>query len=338
MRHIIYILVILSSAVQIKAQCFPDRHNTSWFDSWISCEASQNPNSSRGISHWILYDLGHTYKLKKMHVWNLNDPDNLNDGLKNIAIDYSSDGNTWQEYGNAVLPKASGKSIYEGSEILDFGGINTRYLLITAKNNYGGKCFGLSELRIGVAPITGTELVNFSLDCDEINGTTEISWSLTNESKTIGFEVEKSYDGDQWTVVNRTGNIAVKEGVSRYSYSDKSEKDAFYRVKVIDENGKSAVSDPSFCSKGNLRLNAYPNPFVSNLKVEVFSAQEGNINYKLTDILGRIVKKGSIDPDSAVNILDFNDLNINPGNYILEVNQGLRSGQAKLIKMDTYLK
>lgn len=336
MKYIFSIIFLTVITSEISSQCYPDRHNTSWFDAWVSCEASQNPNTIRGKSHWILYDLGYVYKLENLHVWNINDPDNLDDGLKNVIIDYSLDGNTWMESGNAVFPKANGSSIYQGNDILDFNGIKTRYLLITAKDNYGGNCYGFSELRIGVSPITGTELVNFDLDCDEKNGFTEISWSLTNESKTIAFDIERSLDGETWDVINSTGYFAVKEGTNKYSYNDKSEKDAFYRVKIIETNGKTAISDPSFCSKGNLNLKAYPNPFSDNLKVEIFSENEGMIQFKLTDILGRVVKAGSLDTDSSINILDFNNLNINPGNYFLEVNQGLKIGQIKIIKMDSY--
>lgn len=115
-----------------------------------------------------------------------------------------------------------------------------------------------------------------------------------------------------------------------------NQKRCFYRVKIIETNGKTAISDPSFCSKGNLNLKAYPNPFSDNLKVEIFSENEGMIQFKLTDILGRVVKAGSLDTDSSINILDFNNLNINPGNYFLEVNQGLKIGQIKIIKMDSY--
>ncbi|MBK7094690.1 MAG: T9SS type A sorting domain-containing protein [Saprospiraceae bacterium] len=336
MKYLLLIILFTSVITDTNSQCFPDRHNTSWFDAWVSCESSQNPNSIRGKSHWILYDFGHIYKLENLHVWNINDPDKLDDGLKNVVIDYSPDGNTWVESGNAVFPKANGSSTYQGSDILDFNGIKARYMLITAKDNYGGNCFGFSELRIGVSPITGTELVNFDFDCDEKNGHTEISWTLTNESKTIAFDIERSYDGESWSVINSTGNFAVKEGTNKYSFTDKSDKDAFYRVKIIESSGKTAFSDPSYCSKGNLNLKAYPNPFSDDLKIEIFSQNEGLIRYKLTDILGRIIKSGSIDTDSSIHILDLNNLNINPGNYFLEVNQGDKNGQIKILKMDSY--
>ena len=337
MKYISSIVLSIFFFTGLNAQCFPDRHNTTWFDAWVSCESTQNPNSIRGKSHWILYDLGYIYKLTNMHIWNINDPDNLEDGLKNVVIDYSIDGNTWLEYGNAEFPKADGSSIYQGSDIIDFNGIKGRYLLITAKDNYGGECYGFSELRIGVAPITGTELVNFELDCDEKNGYTEISWTLSQESKTISFEVERSFDGEKWNLINSTGQIAIKEGTNKYTYLDKSDKDAFYRIKIIENNGNTAISDPSFCSKANISAKAFPNPFADVLRIEILSENEGPVAYVITDILGKKVKSGIISDDSLIKILHFDDLNINPGYYLLEVIQGQKRGQIKLIKMDTYM-
>lgn len=334
-KSIILVAIIISFFFEANSQCYPDRHNTNWFDGWQSCEKKQNPNSVRGNSHWILYDFTHLYKLQNLHIWNSNDPENLNNGVKDIVIDYSIDGNTWFEFDRTSVPIATGKSIYEGIELLNFNGLKTRYLLITALNNFGGECTGFSEMKIEVAPITGTELVNFDIDCDEKNGRTEISWSLLNDSKSIAFDVERSYDGEKWQLINSTGEFAVQRGNTDYSFTDSSDKDAFYRVKVIEKDGKTAISEPAFCAKGNLTIDAYPNPFNDHLQVEILSPNEDLINYSLSDILGRVVLTGFLEKGSKIKTLNFSDLNIVPGNYFLEVVQTNRKGQIKLVKLDS---
>ena len=131
-------------------QCYPDRHNTSWFDGWLSCQTSTNPNDARGESHWISYDFGQVYAMNEFKIWNVNDPDILEYGAQHIVIDYSIDGVTWTEFGQEKLPMAPGISTYEGDIVLDFGGLNARYLLLTVIDNYGGECTGFSEMRIAV--------------------------------------------------------------------------------------------------------------------------------------------------------------------------------------------
>lgn len=336
MKYIISLVIILSGIGILSGQCYPDRHNTTWFHAWTSCDLADNPNSSRGKSHWILYDFGHIYKLENMHVWNLNDPSNLKDGLKNVVIDYSLDGNTWNEYGSTEFQIATGKSIYEGEDLLNFNGLTTRYLLITAIDNWGGECYGFSELRIGVAPITATELVNFDLDCNDKNDYTELEWTLTNESKTVSFDVEKSLDGNHWSTINSTGNIAVKEGSNVYKYNDKSSNEAYYRIKIIERDGKYAYSDSHFCSKSNIRLKAFPNPFVKNFEVELLAQNDDPIIYTLTDIYGRTLDKGIITPNSTINYLNFKNLDFLAGHYYLTVRQGGKTGQLKLVKVNSY--
>jgi len=148
MKQTIYLLLLLlSSSIVAHGQCYPDRHNTTWYDQWISCEASLSPNAERGLSHWIMYDFGKKIEMKAIHVWNSNIPGYLDYGMKSVAIDYSDDGENWHELGTYQFDQASGKNIYQGFDVESFASFKTRYLLLTGLSNYGGACYGLSEVR-----------------------------------------------------------------------------------------------------------------------------------------------------------------------------------------------
>ena len=144
------LLAITILLAETSAQCFPDRHNTTWFDGWISCEEAESPNPERGISHWIMYDFVYQYELGQVHLWNSNDPKNLDRGVKEMIVDYSTDGENWTELGTYTFEMADGKTTYEGFDGPDFEGTEGRYLLLTAKSNWGGDCVGFSEIRIQV--------------------------------------------------------------------------------------------------------------------------------------------------------------------------------------------
>lgn len=161
MRYI-FLFTVLFFTQSVFGQCFPDRHNTTWYDGWVSCEVSPNPNPARGESHWLHYDLGSFYKLKDSKFWNTNHPDFLQDGLQEVVIDYSLDGLEWNELGTFTIEEATGSKYYEGSDGPDFAGVDARYVLITAISNYGGTCFGLSELKINIeeATVSTTEVSN----------------------------------------------------------------------------------------------------------------------------------------------------------------------------------
>jgi len=150
-KNIFYILLILaSSTLTVSAQCYPDQHSTSWFEGWVSCDKSSNPNAGYGDSHWIMYDLGYDYVLNEMKLWNANEPNNLDYGIKDYNIDYSSTGSTWENLGSFSLDQSDGRSNYEGTEGPDFDGLKARYVLITPTTNYGGNCFGFSEMKINI--------------------------------------------------------------------------------------------------------------------------------------------------------------------------------------------
>ena len=146
-----YILLFAFLSFQlVKAQCYIDRHSTNWYEGWVSCKKSPNPITSYGETHWIMYDLGYDYVLNETQFWNSNEPKNLNYGINEFKMDYSLDGVTWTNLGAFNMDQASGLSTYEGDEGPDFNSAKARYVLITPNSNYGGSCYGLSELKISI--------------------------------------------------------------------------------------------------------------------------------------------------------------------------------------------
>jgi hypothetical protein len=152
MKKLLFLIVTIFCLQSVIAQCNINRHSTTWYDGWISCQTSPNPIASNGNTHWIRYDLGFVYPLFKSTIWNANEPDNLDYGVMDYKIDYSTNGTTWTNLGSFTLSQASGFSIYEGEEGPNFGGVQARYVLITPTSNYGGSCYGLSEVKFNLDP------------------------------------------------------------------------------------------------------------------------------------------------------------------------------------------
>ncbi len=149
MKNLTLVLALLVSS-QLFSQCYPDRHNTSWNDAWYSCEESENPNSERGMGHWIMYDFRHKYKLGQGKLWNINAPDRLTEGFHSFTVDYSLDAENWETLGEFIASQGPGDPLYEGEELFNFAGDSARYVLLTAASNYGGDCYGIAEVRIDV--------------------------------------------------------------------------------------------------------------------------------------------------------------------------------------------
>jgi hypothetical protein len=171
MKKIIFLFVAIVMSQQLLiSQCYPDRHSTNFFDGWISCDPAPNPNPIRPVSHFIMYDFGKIYSLGQMKIWNTNDPSHLDWGMRTVAIDYSVDGETWTTAGEFTFQQGSGLSTYEGDPGPDLNGVEGRYLLITALDNYGGKCYGISEFRIEGEEVVISKVDQLTkLDCVDVS-------------------------------------------------------------------------------------------------------------------------------------------------------------------------
>jgi hypothetical protein len=164
MKTLLYI-ALSCTAIQATAQCYPDRHNTSWNEGWLSCSTAPHPIAERPDGHWIKYDLGNTYRLSTVKLWNYNDPKRLNQGMRDFTIDYSTDGENWKQLGMYTLPKAPGTSTYEGEVVANFTGDTARFVVITVLNNWGGQCGGFAEVKFNVLEVTQTSQGQFTNDC-----------------------------------------------------------------------------------------------------------------------------------------------------------------------------
>lgn len=168
MRVILSAISCLAT-IYATAQCYPDRHNTSWNEGWVSCEMRESPNPERGSGHWIMYDLGYTYSLGEMHAWNYNEPQWLDMGAREIKIDISKDGKVWKSRGTYILNRADGTSIYEGETLTDLEGDTAKYVLLTITNTYGASCAGLGEIKINVLEDVTELFAQGTNDCFKVS-------------------------------------------------------------------------------------------------------------------------------------------------------------------------
>jgi hypothetical protein len=124
-----------------------DLHSIDTTTMWCTANNATGPA-------WIRYDFDRLYKLQEMWVWNYNDSLEfvLNIGMKNVTVEYSSDGLTFKTLGNYILPQAPSATGYAHGATISFG-VAARSVRITATSNYGGVASGLSEVRFYSIPV-----------------------------------------------------------------------------------------------------------------------------------------------------------------------------------------
>ncbi len=96
----------------------------------------------------LVIDLQGQYPISEIFLWNYNDPDHLDYGLKDIKVSYSHDMSRWTSLGQFELPKGDGEEAMVPSLRLDVDNVHAHYVRIEILSHYGGESLGLSEIAI----------------------------------------------------------------------------------------------------------------------------------------------------------------------------------------------
>jgi hypothetical protein len=100
---------------------------------------------------WLMFDLGATYELDELRVWNYNDSDGNTDwGLKNVTISYAKDtqamyADEWQHLGDFTFNQAKHGEKDGPENVIDFEGKKVRYVYIHAPGPQGEANWRLPE-------------------------------------------------------------------------------------------------------------------------------------------------------------------------------------------------
>ncbi|MBP7050760.1 MAG: discoidin domain-containing protein [Phycisphaerae bacterium] len=127
-----------------------DQHSTDMTQMWLT------PKDS--LPAWILYEFDREYALYELWVWNSNYmmESTLGYGAKDVAIEYSTDGQTWTQLeGVPQFNQATSQDKYAANTIVDLGGVTAKYVKLTISTNWGGFMTqtGLSEVRFFQVPV-----------------------------------------------------------------------------------------------------------------------------------------------------------------------------------------
>lgn len=203
---------------------------------WLSCETSESPNTSRGIGHWIQYDMGERHLLFQTQVWNYNVPDSTDRGFQMVAVDYSLDGNTWTELGTYNWPLAPGDASYSGFLGPDFQGLEAEHVLFTCLDA-SPECKGLGKVAFTAVkcPLQGTA-------CDDDNPDT-IDDVYNNNCECIGSDF-LSNDCDEQTLVLGDSLLTTDRYSAIETVQSVSEIDGTSKVSFI--GGDYVILDPGF--------------------------------------------------------------------------------------------
>lgn len=287
MKKNILAILMACTSMYVFGQDNPDRHSSVAEDAWLSCTTSESPNSDRGNTHWIMYDLGQSYNLDGVKAWNYNHPNGLENGIQNAHIDISSDGTSWTDAGMINIPQSNGHSNYNGNASFSFDKKNARYVLLSVANSYGGTCAGLAELKIEVSSaVLPLSLVSFNIECQS-SFRTMAYWETENQINIDKFEIIASRDLKKWSTVATKLALDGKENSYEVAVNNTFSDFPYYKLKSLDNDGTEHFSAIVFNDCQSNDFSVGPNPTSGTLNFE--SVQNIDL-IEVYDATGRMVK------------------------------------------------
>ena len=121
---------------------------------WLSASGGggSGTNNPAGIPGpaWLRYQFANPTELSELWVWNHNQANLTDRGLRRVTLHARVTGGAWTSLGDRVLTRAPGTPGYGPGDVIALGGIVATELLISSapvEGNYGSAFFGLSEVR-----------------------------------------------------------------------------------------------------------------------------------------------------------------------------------------------
>jgi hypothetical protein len=112
-----------------------------WLSGISEKSVQARPGTKNGIV-WLLVEFDKTRKIESFEIWNYNQDNHTNRGLRKVYFQYSNNGTDWQSLKNGkddffILPKARGRKLEPSNFMLHLKGVEFKYFCITADSDEG---------------------------------------------------------------------------------------------------------------------------------------------------------------------------------------------------------
>ncbi len=181
----------------------------------------------------------------------------------------------------------------------------------------------------GFAPVDAgaislpVQLINFT--ASKGNGKVRLNWTTSQELDSDFFEVQRSTDGSNWSVLSRVKAAGNSDIIRNYQYEDAGafSGNVMYRIRMVDTDATYVFSSILRLSSaaGNGKIVAYPNPASGFTTISSDNTLAGDVTVAIYDMAsGNLVKQQRLRNPGNVFRLGLED--VAAGNYVIKIYQG----------------
>lgn len=226
--------------------------------------------------------------------------------------------------GSLVAPKMNyfNGSSWEIPNINNLFPLSPNDKTLEVTNYVGSLSSSLFAISEGSSPLP-IELTAFNANCSEI-GTT-INWQTASEHHSASFDVEKSRDGNNWSLLESIQAAGNSTTLLDYSVvdSEKATDVMYYRLNQIDQDGASKIYGPISANcfeTTDFTATVFPNPTKDLFTLEISNNTAQNLSIQLIGTDGKVVYQTMQFLEAGTTILPLSSEHLNEGIYTLQVN------------------
>jgi hypothetical protein len=151
-----------------------------------------------------------------------------------------------------------------------------------------------------------------------------ITWSTATEQNSDKFEIQRSINGSDWTVIDNVKAAGISNSNRTYQYLDLKGGAAFYRIRQVDIDGRFTYTTikRTDCKTGQFDVVVYPVPAKDQLTVVIRSDKAIRTDLQMIDMAGKVVNRIPTQVNSGNNTINLNVSKLAAGQYILVSSDG----------------
>ncbi len=210
---------------------------------------------------------------------------------------------------------------------------NSPSLALRLRQTTTTKTFRVDDMQMNFYYSLPIKLISFS--ATNTKGEIALNWRATATDIKESFIVEKSVDGRNFAPISNAKQASV--GDHSYNFIDKNfTSKAFYRLKLIDAEGKRNYSQTLFIDKASAQNNfiqkLYPIPATDVVNAQLFSKSSQNALVTLVNAGGTTVVNRTFALSNGINNCSINVQSLAVGTYYLKITTA-ESTETKIISI-----
>lgn len=200
-------------------------------------------------------------------------------------------------------------------------------------NNFGPFTFGSTSAATNALSSLPVSFLSFN--ARKAGTTALLNWSISGDVDADYFEVQGSYDNQQFQPI---ATVKAIERKTDYSYSGITLRPGvnYYRIKAVEKTGRTLFTKVAalvLANKGIEILRASPSIITNQTSLQVSSSTNTAASFLLTDVQGRVVYQTMATLMQGVTEVKVNLSSIAPGVYYWHaISVEGRSNVIKIIK------